>query len=65
MRYLKFSKFIYLGLAAFLIFDAITNWSTDRQRSYMSLFLFALAIFMFLFRRKFDKKYEDPKDGSK
>ncbi|WP_452221773.1 hypothetical protein [Lacinutrix salivirga] len=64
MKYLKFSKFLYLGLAAFLIYDVIKNWSTDKNRSYMSLFLFALAVFMFLFRRKFDKKYEDPKDNN-
>ena len=39
--------------------DAISNWPIDRSRSYISLLFAALAVFMFFFRKRFRKKFED------
>ena len=39
--------------------DAISNWSIDRSHSYISLLFAALAVFMFFFRKRFRKKFED------
>ncbi|WP_055434929.1 hypothetical protein [Lacinutrix algicola] len=59
MKYLKFSQYIYIIAGAFFLYDCIMTWNEDRNQAYLSLFLFALAIFMFFFRRRFHKKYED------
>lgn len=59
MKILKFFQYAYLIFAALFLWDAISNWSIDRNRAYMSLFFAALAIFMFFFRKRFAKKFED------
>jgi len=59
MKILKIFQYAYIIFAALFIWDAVSNWSTDRSRSYMSLVFTALAIFMFFFRKRFGKKFED------
>lgn len=59
MKFLKIFQYAYLIFAALFLYDAISNWSIDRNRAYMSLFFLALAVFMFFFRKKFRKKFED------
>jgi uncharacterized membrane protein len=59
MKILQFFQYAYLIFAALFLWDAITNWSVDRNRSYMSLLFVALAIFMFFFRKRFAKKFQD------
>ncbi|WP_369997168.1 hypothetical protein [Winogradskyella sp.] len=59
MKILKLFQFAYLIFAALFLWDVISNWNVDRSRSYMSLFFAALAIFMFFFRKRFAKKFED------
>ena len=62
MKLAKFFQYAYLIFAVLFLYDAIVNWGDNRV--YMSLLLAALAVFMFFFRRKFRKKYED-KNNSK
>jgi len=55
----KFSKIIawaYLAVGIVFLVEVFTNWSTDKQKSYLSLFMAALAFFMFIFKRKFKNK---------
>ncbi|NNE32799.1 MAG: hypothetical protein HKN40_10565 [Winogradskyella sp.] len=59
MKLLQIFQYAYIIFAALFLWDAITNWSVDRSRAYMSLFFVALAIFMFFFRKRFRKKFED------
>lgn len=59
MKLLKFFQYAYIIFAALFLWDAITNWSVDRNRAYMSLLFAALAIFMFFFRKRFRKKIEE------
>ena len=59
MKLLKLFQYAYIIFAALFLWDAITNWSTDRNRSYMSLVFTAIAIFMYFFRKRFGKKFED------
>lgn len=59
MKILKLFQYAYLIFAALFLWDAVTNWNVDRSRSYMSLFFAALALFMFFFRKRFAKKFED------
>ncbi len=62
MKLAKLFQYAYLIFAALFLYDAIINWGDTK--AYLSLLLAALAVFMFFFRRKFRKKYQD-KDNSK
>ena len=59
MKILSFFQYVYAFVAIVFTYDAITQWNVDRNRSYMILFLAALAVFMFFFRKRFRKKIED------
>ncbi|NND12038.1 MAG: hypothetical protein HKN96_12615 [Flavobacteriaceae bacterium] len=59
MKFLKIFQYAYLVFAVLFLYDAISNWSIDRNRSYMSLVFFGLAVFMFFFRKKYRKKFDD------
>ncbi|WP_339752821.1 hypothetical protein [uncultured Winogradskyella sp.] len=59
MKILNFFQYAYLIFAVMFIWKATSIWSEDRGRSYLMLFLAALALFMFFFRKRFKKKIED------
>ncbi|MBT8304667.1 MAG: hypothetical protein KJP09_09375 [Bacteroidia bacterium] len=59
MKFLKIFQYAYLVFAVLFLYDAISNWAIDRNRSYMSLVFFGLAVFMFFFRKKYRKKFDD------
>jgi len=59
MKYSKFFLYAYLAFAILFIYDAITKYTENGEIAYPSIFLAATAIFMFFFRKKFRKKYQD------
>lgn len=59
MKFLKFLQYVYLIFFALFLYDALSNWSVDRGRAYMSLFFAALALFIFFFRKRFRKRFEE------
>lgn len=59
MKLLKFFQYVYLVFAVLLSFEAYANWSSNRQRAYLYIVLAILAVFMFFFRAKFRRKFED------
>jgi LPXTG-motif cell wall-anchored protein len=59
MKYSKIFQYAYLVFAVLFIYDGITKWNDDTNGAYVSLGLAALAIFMYFFRRKFAKKYDN------
>ncbi|HEY5688372.1 MAG TPA: hypothetical protein VIS27_08720 [Yeosuana sp.] len=63
MMLAKFFQYAYLIFAVLFIYDGISKWNNGTNGSYISLGLAALAIFMYFFRQKFRKKYEN-KDKS-
>jgi len=64
MKIFKIFQYAYLVFAVLFLYDAYSNWEVEQTRSYSSLLLGALAIFMFFFRQKFNKKF-DSKDNKK
>lgn len=58
MNYLKFTQYVYLVFGAYFIYTGITQWQSG-ENPWLSFIIAALAIFMFFFRRKFAKKFED------
>ncbi len=59
MNYLKYTQYVYLIFAAFFIYDGITKMNDPNQTPWLSFIIAGLAVFMFFFRRKFAKKFEN------
>ena len=58
MNYLKITKYIYLIVGFVMVYDAFSKWS-DETKPWLSVILAGLAFFMYFFRSKFAKKFED------
>lgn len=61
MKFSKFFEIAYLAVAVFFIYEVFRIWDSERNRAYVFIFLAAIAIFMFFFRRHFRKKYGNRK----
>lgn len=59
MKYSKIFQYAYLVFAVLFIYDAITKYMNSGEIVYPSILLGALAIFMFFFRNKFHKKFDN------
>lgn len=55
---MKFFQYAYLVFAILFAYDAIQKWFSEGVIAYMSILLAATAIFMFFFRKRFNKKFE-------
>ncbi|WP_269223983.1 MULTISPECIES: hypothetical protein [Flavobacterium] len=58
MNFLKYTSYLYLAFGIYFLYDGFTKWNTT-ENPWMSFIIAGLAIFMFFFRRKFAKKFED------
>lgn len=59
MNYLKYTQYVYLVAAGFFVYDGISKLYSGTDMPYISFILAVTALFMFFFRRKFAKKFED------
>ncbi|MBF0693876.1 MAG: hypothetical protein IR153_02325 [Flavobacterium sp.] len=59
MGIIKFIPYIYLVAAAFFLYDGIDKLNSGEGNYWMSLILAAVATFMFFFRLRFAKKFEE------
>lgn len=59
MKYAKFFQFVYLIFAGLFIYKTIVQYSETGTVNYSYVLLSAVAIFVFFFRRKFMKKFEN------
>lgn len=64
MKYSKFFQYAYLVFAVLFIYDAVSKYVNNGEVAYASILLSALAVFMFFFRRKFSKKFENRNNQS-
>ncbi|GGH35594.1 membrane protein [Mangrovimonas yunxiaonensis] len=55
----KFFQYAYLFFAVIFLYDAISKYMANGTIAYMSLLLAATAVFMFFFRKRFNKRFED------
>jgi hypothetical protein len=58
MNYLKFTQYVYLAFGLYFIYDGISKWNQP-EKPWLSFIIAGLAIFMFFFRRRFARKFED------
>ena len=57
MKFLNIFKFAYLRFAIIFFYDFLLTYQADLIKSLTSLFLALLAIFIFFFRKKFQKRF--------
>ena len=63
MNFLKYTSYLYLAFGIYFIYDGFTKWSAN-ENPILSFVIAGLAIFMFFFRRKFAKKFDDRNKNS-
>lgn len=63
MKLLNFFQYVYLGFAIFFIYKGFDDLGADDSKSIFYFVFAVLAIFMFFFRRRFNKKFENRKDS--
>lgn len=59
MGYLKYTQYAYLIVAVVFIYDGITKINSGNDTPWLSFMIAAIGVFMFFFRRKFAKKFEE------
>jgi hypothetical protein len=59
MNYFKFTPYIYLIAGIYFVYNGITKLNSGTDMAYLNFFLAIGAIFMFFFRRKFAKKFDN------
>ena len=64
MKYSKIFQYAYLAFAILFLYDVVTTYMKTGVVNYAYLLLVALAIFMFFFRRKFAKKYNNKNNSN-
>lgn len=58
MNLLKYTSYLYLIFGIYFLYEGYTKWSAN-ETPWLSFLLAGLAIFMFFFRRKYAKKFEN------
>ena len=59
MNYLKYTQYVYLLIAVAFIYDGITKLNDSNETPWLSFLIAGVSVFMFFFRRKFSKKFDD------
>ncbi|WP_337968281.1 hypothetical protein [uncultured Flavobacterium sp.] len=59
MGLIKYTQYLYLIIAAAFIYDGITKLNDPANGYWLSFGIAAVSIFMFFFRRKYAKKFDD------
>jgi len=55
-KFTKFMTWAYLVVGIIFTVEVFLNWNVDRQKAYVSILMAVLAIFMFFFKRKMQKR---------
>ncbi|WPO80489.1 hypothetical protein [Flavobacterium sp. KACC 22761] len=59
MGYLKYTQYVYIAFAVYFIYDGVTKLNEGNESYALSFVIAGMAVFMFFFRRKFVKKFDD------
>lgn len=58
IKILRYTEYLYLFVAIFSVYKITQVWNSDRNYAYLFVFFAVASIGMFLFRRKYRKKFE-------
>ncbi len=61
IKILRYTEYLYLGVAFFSLYRIFTDWNIDRQGAYLFVFFVVVSMGMFIFRRNYRKKFEQRK----
>jgi hypothetical protein len=64
MKYLKYTQYVYLLAAVFFLYQGFEEWNNATGHHWLFLIIAVVCLFMFYFRRKFAKKF-DNRDNNK
>lgn len=64
IKILRYTEYLYLGVAFFSLYRIYTDWHVDRQNAYLFVFFAIVSVGMFLFRRNYRKKFEQRKQDN-
>ncbi|MBS7229807.1 hypothetical protein KHA90_02120 [Flavobacterium psychroterrae] len=59
MGILKYTQYLYLIIAAAFIYDGVTKLNSHTENAWLSFIIAGVSVFMFFFRRKYAKKFDD------
>jgi hypothetical protein len=63
MSYLKYTPYLYLILGIYLIIDSVINWNNPGENAKLTMIFAAIAIFLFGFRLRYAKRFEDRRNN--
>jgi len=58
VKILKYTEYLYLAVAGASLYKILTLWATAPKETYIFIFFAVVSIAMFLFRRKYRKRFE-------
>ena len=58
-KYFKFFEFAYLLIAIVFVVETFLTWESDPNKAYIFLAFAVMAVFMYFFRKKYRKKFEN------
>ncbi|MAU17474.1 MAG: hypothetical protein CMH46_18260 [Muricauda sp.] len=61
IKILKYTEYLYLAVAAISIYKIATLWSVNPKDTYIFIFFAVVSIAMFMFRRRYRKRFEQRK----
>lgn len=64
IKILKYTEYLYLIVSIIASYKAISDWNVDRNHAYLFIFFAVASIGMFLFRRKYRRKFEKRKQDN-
>ncbi|TDW49819.1 hypothetical protein EV144_102243 [Flavobacterium sp. 270] len=59
MGYLKYTQYVYILFAVYFVYDGFTKINEGNDKSTLSFLIAGMAVFMFFFRRRFARKFDD------
>lgn len=58
-KYWKIAEYVYLIIAIICVVEIFLNWAQDRQKAYLYIVFGIVAVFMYFFRKRYRKRFED------
>ena len=58
IKILRYTEYLYLAVAVISIYKIITLWQGNREDTYIFIVFAVVSIAMFLFRRRYRKRFE-------
>ncbi|UII74689.1 hypothetical protein LV716_10465 [Flagellimonas sp. HMM57] len=61
IKFLRYTEYLYLAVAIVSTYKIATLWSVDPSSTYIFIFFAVVSVGMFLFRRRYRKRFEQRK----